>query len=30
MKDACLAGYEALYASVSGPIAKDADIAGDG
>ena len=28
--DACLAGYEALYASVSGPIAKDADLTGDG
>ena len=28
--DACLAGYEALYASVSGPVAKDDDLAGDG
>jgi UDP-glucose:tetrahydrobiopterin glucosyltransferase len=28
--DACLAGYEALYASVSAPMAKDADVAGNG
>jgi len=28
--DACLAGYEALYASVSGRMAKDDDLAGDG
>ena len=28
--DACLAGYEALYDSVSRPMAKDPDLAGDG
>ena len=28
--DACLAGYEALYDSVSRPTAKDPDLAGDG